>query len=161
MATNTKTKALSRPAKGEFNDMSHLFLKRFADDDTSLCASAKRRVKHDATVDYTPRAGSTCKVCRTKIDRGMLRVGLLLQCHRGYKTAAYVHGDSCLWQHREVGKILGIGEFLGHEKLEPAHLALFEKNLAGGGEKRKEASKEEKDAVAEAAEAKKRRKVGN
>lgn len=124
------TVCLPRPAKGEFNDMMHLFVKRFADDDPRLKPGAKKRVPHDATVDYTPRSGSSCKSCRKSIETGSLRVGLMMQCHRGYKCCAYVHGEGdCFWKHRDAPRFFALKEFLGHESLTAADKAVFEKML--------------------------------
>ena len=133
--------------------MSHLFLKRFPDDWPALTPGARRRVKHDATVDETPRVvravlpgggsgadrkasrvpprwvtreqGSTCRMCRAPIERGSLRVGLLLQCHKGFKACAYVHGVPCLAAHPEARKLGSLDEFVGVGGLSaPARAAL-------------------------------------
>lgn len=58
--------------------------------------------------------GSTCRACRAPIERGALRVGLMLQCHTGYKCCAYVHGGAgCAGAHPEAHKLLGTAELVG------------------------------------------------
>ena len=98
-------------AKG-WNDMSHLSLKRFADDDPSLTAGAKRdRARHPfpACAAVDPSGRSACKRCGATIPKGVLRLSLLLECHKGYRNLCTLH-DYCFWQHPETKKLRGVDE---------------------------------------------------
>jgi len=95
-----------------WNDMSHLSLKRFADDDPSLTAGAKRdRDRHPfpACAEVDPSGRSACKRCGATISKGVLRLSLLLECHKGYRNLCTLH-ENCFWQHPETKKLSSVGE---------------------------------------------------
>ncbi|CAJ1951512.1 unnamed protein product [Cylindrotheca closterium] len=107
-----KNKLVAR-SKKTWNDMSHLFLKRFADNDATLTAGAKRdRLKHPHLVvaEYDPSGRSKCKLCGNKIAKKDLRFTLFLECHKGYRNACTLHQD-CFWKHPETAKL----EYHDHE----------------------------------------------
>ena len=94
-------------SKKVWNTMSHLSLKRFADNDPTLTAGAKRdRLKHPhlavAELDVSGRA--LCKLCGEKIDKASLRFGLYLECHKGYRNLCALHSE-CFWKHPETQKL--------------------------------------------------------
>ena len=87
--------------------MSHLSLKRFADDDPTLTAGARRdRVKHPyvAVAEMDPSGRASCKLCGEKISKNTLRFGLWLECHKGYRNLCTLH-EPCFWQHPETPKL--------------------------------------------------------
>ena len=93
--------------KKKWNTMSHLYLKRFADDDPTLTAGAKRdRVKHPhlAVAELDPSGRAQCKLCGEKITKSTLRFGLWLECHKGYRNLCTLH-PNCFWKHPETNKL--------------------------------------------------------
>ena len=98
---------LAMSSKRGFNDMSHLCIKRFADDDPSLRPGALRaraKLPWDALAEMDPSGRSRCKLCGLGIPKGQLRLVLLMQCHKGYKTPCTLHFD-CFWRHAETSKL--------------------------------------------------------
>ena len=98
--------------KRSWNDMSHLSLKRFADDDDSLTPGAKRNraaVKYDAVAEMDPSGRSRCKACGETLPKGVVRLVLQLQCHKGYKIPCTLH-PSCFWDHIETKKLKTVDE---------------------------------------------------
>jgi hypothetical protein len=91
----------------EWNDMSHLSIKRFQDDDPSLTAGAKRnraQTPYVAVAEKDPSGRSKCKHCGSLIPKGELRLGLMMECHKGYRVLCTLH-ESCFWDHPETKKL--------------------------------------------------------
>jgi len=119
-STIQKTKKEDSPKKKTWNDMSHLQLKRFADDDPTLTAGAKRdRAKHPhpATAELDPSGRAVCKRCGDRIEKGSLRLSLMLECHKGYRNVCTLHPD-CFWKHTETKKLTSLDEIGGMEGLD-------------------------------------------
>ena len=96
----------------KWNTMSHLFLKRFADDDATLTPGAKRDRKkhpHIAIAELDPSGRASCKLCGGTISKSSLRFGLMLECHKGYRNLCTLHPD-CFWKHPEISKLDNIQE---------------------------------------------------
>ena len=90
-----------------WNTMSHLFLKRFADNDSTLTPGARRdRRKHPhvAIAELDPSGRANCKLCGETISKSSLRFGLMLECHKGYRNLCTLHPE-CFWKHPEVSKL--------------------------------------------------------
>ncbi len=89
-----------KPAK-----MAHLHLKRFADTDDLTPGARRNRAEHpaDVIVDLAPTGRAVCKQCGELIPKGSVRFVLMLQCHKGYKMSAPVHGENpnCFAVHIE------------------------------------------------------------
>lgn len=103
------TSANSKTARTKsWNDMSHLFLKRFADTDATLTPGAKRdrlnKHPHLVVAEYDPSGRSKCKLCGNMIAKSELRFALFLECHKGYRNACTLHED-CFWKHPETKKV--------------------------------------------------------
>lgn len=99
--------------------MSHLVLKRFADDDPTLTAGARRdRVKHPhvAVAELDPSGRAVCKLCGDNIPKGTVRLCLWLECHKGYRNLCTLH-NACFWQHEETKKLANVEEIAFHEQL--------------------------------------------
>jgi hypothetical protein len=91
----------------EWNDMSHLSIKRFQDDDPSLTAGAKRNralTPYVAVAEKDPSGRSKCKLCGSLIPKGELRLGLMVECHKGYRVLCTLH-ETCFWKHPETPKL--------------------------------------------------------
>jgi hypothetical protein len=97
-----------------WNDMSHLSLKRFRDDDPTLTPGAKRnrsRFNYLAIAELDPSGRAICKLCGERIQpKGTLRMGLMLECHKGYRNLCTLHASSCFWQHPETKKLTSLDE---------------------------------------------------
>eukprot|EP00980_Cylindrotheca_fusiformis_P004563 scaffold975_cov90-Cylindrotheca_fusiformis.AAC.6 len=119
ITTKSTLKATNKVAKGgiksplgknkmkSWNDMNHLFLKRFPDDSPSLTPGAKKdRMKHPHIVvaELDPTGRAKCKLCGDKIPKSDVRMVLFLECHKGYRNACTLHA-SCFWKHPERTKI--------------------------------------------------------
>ena len=97
-----------------------LKLKRFASkDDLTMPYAIKtwNETPHDAEVDISVSRRSTCRQCHGTIDKGVLRLRLFLQCHKGCKNSAYFHGSQCGWEYPETRKLESIDEFVGWGEL--------------------------------------------
>ena len=95
------------PKNKSWNTMSHLLLKRFADDDATLTAGAKRdRQKHPhiAIAELDPSGRAKCKLCGDKLNKSSVRFGLFLECHKGYRNLCTLHPE-CFWKHPETQKL--------------------------------------------------------
>jgi hypothetical protein len=93
--------------KKAWNDMSHLSIKRFQDDDPSLTAGARRNraaTPYVAVAEMDPSGRSTCKLCGSHIPKGVLRFGLMMECHKGFRNLCTLH-EACLWEHPETKKL--------------------------------------------------------
>ena len=102
-----------------WNTMSHLQLKRFADDDPSLTAGARRdRVKHPhvAVAELDPSGRAACKHCGDLIPKGAVRLGLWLECHKGYRNLCTLH-ETCCWKYPETRKLENVEEIALHDDL--------------------------------------------
>ena len=100
-------------------------LKRFAEGLTPGARRSRARFPHDAAASYAPTSAALCRACGARIERGLARVALFLQCHKGYKDASlthYVH-VACLGAHPEAHKLAGVGEVAGAAALAPADAA--------------------------------------
>ena len=98
----------------------HLKLKRFPSIDVLTMPYAKktwREVPHNAEIDISPSARSSCRQCHSKILKGDLRMKLWLQCHKGCKMGAYFHGDGCFWEYPETSKLKELNELVGFDEL--------------------------------------------
>lgn len=94
--------------KKPWNDMSHMSVKRFRDDDPTLTAGAKRNraaAPYAALVEVDPSGRSACKLCGSPIEKGVLRLGLMMECHKGFRTLCTLHED-CFWKHPETKKLM-------------------------------------------------------
>lgn len=90
-----------------WNDMSHLSVKRFRDDDPALTSGAKRNraaTPYSAVAEIDPSGRSTCKLCGSLIPKGTLRFGLMMECHKGYRSICTLH-EECFWKHPETKKV--------------------------------------------------------
>jgi hypothetical protein len=116
---------LPRDATGSYL---HLKLKRYPSKEDLTMNFAKkswREIPHDAEVDTAPNARSSCRQCHQRIDKGMVRVRLWLQCHKGCKVSAYFHGgvdnkknkNNCIWKYPETNKLESVDEIKGLSKL--------------------------------------------
>lgn len=106
-SASARTKKTTEESKKGWNTMSHLYLKRFADDDPTLTAGAKRdRTKHPhvAIAELDPSGRAQCKQCGDKIPKSSLRFDLWLECHKGYRNLCTLHPD-CFWKHPETNKL--------------------------------------------------------
>ena len=95
--------------------MSHLSLKRFADDDPTLTAGAHRdrTDKHPfvACAEVDPSGRAVCKLCGGRIPKGTLRLSLMLECHKGYRNQCTLHQE-CFWKHPETKKLTTVDEIV-------------------------------------------------
>ena len=101
----------------------HLVLRRFAANDPKLTPGARRshqQIPEDVRAEVAATSRSICHVCREKIPRGALRMRMQLQCHKGYKNAAFVHA-ACFRQHPEAQKVQKIEEVKGVDALSKHH----------------------------------------
>ena len=106
----------------------HLFLKRFASGDAKLTPGAQRshnKIPEDVRAELAKTGRSVCHVCRDKIPKGSLRMCMFLQCHKGYKNAAFVHMD-CFSKHPEASKVKTVSEVAGMKELTPADVKRVE-----------------------------------
>lgn len=101
--------------KKPWNDMSHLSLKRFAEDDPTLTAGARRdrTEKHPfvACAEVDPSGRALCKLCGDRIPKGALRLSLMLECHKGYRNQCTLHQE-CFWDHPETKKLTSVDEIV-------------------------------------------------
>jgi hypothetical protein len=98
----------------------HLKLKRFPSIKALTMPHAKktrRQMPHDATVELSPNARSSCRQCHAKIPKGDIRLCLFLQCHKGCKNKAFFHAGTCAWGYPETQKLLVISEIVGWRSL--------------------------------------------
>ena len=108
------------PAKKDkaWNDMSHLSLKRFQDDDPTLTEGAKRNRKEYpfvALAELDPSGRALCKLCGQRIQpKHTLRMGLMLECHKGYRNLCTLHASPCFWEHPETIKLTSLDEIYIH-----------------------------------------------
>lgn len=94
--------------------MNHLFVKRFRDDDPSLTPGARRDRKarpHVAIAEKDPSGRSRCKLCGDMISKGALRLGLMMECEKGYRNLCTLH-EECFWKHRETPKLVPTDVFM-------------------------------------------------
>lgn len=107
-------------------------LKRFPDGLTPGARRSRLKFPHDVAAGYAPSGASLCRACGVKVGRGLPRVALFLQCHKGYKDASlthYVH-LGCLARHPEAHKLAGPAEVAGAAALAPADAARLAAELA-------------------------------
>jgi hypothetical protein len=106
------------PHKKAWNDMSHLSIKRFQDDDPQLRPGAKsNRAKfpYVAIAEMDPSGRSVCKLCGELIQpKGALRMGLMMECHKGYRVLCTLHATPCFWDHPETKKLTSVDEIYFH-----------------------------------------------
>ena len=106
--------------KGTWNDMLHLSIKRFDDNDATLTIGAKRnrsQFPYIAIVERDMSGRSTCKHCGIVIEpKGVIRISLMMECHKGYRNSCTLH-ESCFWKHREFGKINTANEVHIHQSI--------------------------------------------
>lgn len=131
-----KNKKKGSKAKA-WNTMSHLFLKRFADNDATLTPGAKRDRKkhpHVAIAELDPSGRSSCKLCGDTISKSSLRFGMMLECHKGYRILCTLHPD-CFWKHPEISKLDTVQEIHMSPKLTKEQsasiVAIFDKQKKG------------------------------
>lgn len=109
----------NKKAKKGWNDMSHLSIKRFAGDDPSLTAGAKRdraSRPYVACAEMDPSGRATCKLCGERISKGEIRLSLMLECHKGYRNLCTLHQD-CFWRHSETKKLTSADEIFMHKSV--------------------------------------------
>jgi hypothetical protein len=126
----------------EWNDMSHLSIKRFQDDDPSLTAGAKRNralTPYVAVAEKDPSGRSKCKLCGSLIPKGKLRLGLMLECHKGYRMLCTLH-ESCFWKHPESRKLDEFHEIFFRPNVEATKKSQMETELEAWSAKLKTAS---------------------
>lgn len=96
-----------------WNDMSHLSVKRFHDNDPILTSGAIRnRTKeypYIACAELDPSGRSTCKRCGTIIPKHNIRLSLMMECHKGYRNPCTLH-YKCFFQHPETLKLINVNE---------------------------------------------------
>jgi hypothetical protein len=118
LVSESTTKSHEKKMEKSWNDMSHLSLKRFGDDDPTLTAGAKRnraRLHYLAIAELDPSGRAICKLCGERIHpKGVLRMGLMLECHKGYRTLCTLHAGSCFWMHPEAKKLASLDEIYIH-----------------------------------------------
>ncbi len=106
--------------KGTWNDMLHLSIKRFDDNDPTLTVGAKRnrsQFPYVAIVERDKSGRSTCKHCGIVIEpKGVVRISLMMECHKGYRNPCTLH-ESCFWKHRDFGKINTANEVHIHQSI--------------------------------------------
>lgn len=98
----------------------HLKLKRFSSvGDLSMphAITTWKKIPHDAEVDISPSARSSCRHCKDVIKKGDLRFRLWLQCHKGCKISAYFH-SSCFYMYPETPKLENVESIAGFGDLE-------------------------------------------
>eukprot|EP00039_Didymoeca_costata_P003461 m.67907 g.67907 ORF g.67907 m.67907 type:complete len:154 (-) comp11918_c0_seq1:155-616(-) len=98
-------------SKPKWNTMGHLHIKRFAV--SELTPGAKRshaQHPYEVLVELDPSGRSLCKLCGEKICKGSCRVGLMMQCHKGYKNLCTLHMN-CFFKHPESSKLSDSKEF--------------------------------------------------
>lgn len=126
--TITKPKRSAAPSptrKNAWNTMEHLSLKRFADDDPTLTAGARRdrTTKHPyvACAERDPSGRAVCKLCGERIPKDALRLSLMLECHKGYRNQCTLHED-CFWKHPETKKLTSVEEIVIRKGLDDAQI---------------------------------------
>ena len=85
----------------------HLVLKRFARSDPELRPGARRthdQFPFDVKAEKAATGRSVCHVCRESVAKGELRMRMMLQCHKGYKNACFVHAE-CFMKHPQSRKV--------------------------------------------------------
>jgi hypothetical protein len=115
--------------------LSHLFLKRFADNDPKLTDGANRnRTKnpHVAVVELDPSGRAKCKLCATVIPKGDVRVTLMLECHKGYRFPATLH-ETCFYKHPETTKLTSMKEILVRANVSDSQKHKIEAHVIGAG----------------------------
>lgn len=101
-------------------------IKRFASNE--LGESASRRPGHDWETDYAKSSRAMCRVCKKNIEKGEVRIALMLQDDEGYKSANWTH-LACFWKHKETKKLEGTHEIKGFSKLKKEDKAKIEEML--------------------------------
>jgi hypothetical protein len=100
-----------------WNDMSHLSIKRFHDNDPTLTAGAKRnrlQYPYIAIAEYDPSGRATCKLCGTMIQpKGIIRINHMMECHKGYRNVCTLH-EICFWKHDETSKLISVDKIYIH-----------------------------------------------
>ena len=103
-----------------WNDMLHLSIKRFDDNDPTLTTGAKNnrsQYPYVAIAEYDKSGRCKCKHCGAVIQpKGVLRISLMMECHKGYRNPCTLH-ESCFWSHREFEKINTANEIHIHESI--------------------------------------------
>ena len=112
--------------------MSHLYLKRFADDDPTLTAGARRdRIQHPhaAVAELDPSGRAVCKRCGERIPKSSLRLCLWLECHKGYRNLCTLH-EACFWKHPETRKLTSVNEIVLHKGLDATQVERIRADFA-------------------------------
>lgn len=91
-----------------------------------LGESGSRRPSYDAKTEYAKSSKSKCKKCNMLIQKGELRIALMLQDEEGYKNTAWMHFE-CFWKHKETKKLNSLDEIVGIQYLKKSDLALIRK----------------------------------
>lgn len=92
-AVKMKDPSIELP-RDETGSYLHLKLKRFESIEVLSMAYAKKtwtKIPRDAEIDVAPSSRSSCRQCHLPIEKGVLRIRLWLQCHKGCKNSAYFH----------------------------------------------------------------------
>jgi hypothetical protein len=117
---STKTKNTKKEENNEtttnnktWNDMSHLSIKRFSDDDPILKPGAIRsrtiQYPYVACAEIDPSGRAACKLCGNVIPKNTVRLSLMMECHKGYRMPCTLHKD-CFFQHPESLKLSTMNE---------------------------------------------------
>jgi hypothetical protein len=105
---------------GKWNNMLHLSMKRFADNDPTLTPGARRNrqlLPHVAVIEKATSGRSKCKQCGVEIQpKGTIRIVLMMECNKGYRNPCTLH-ETCFWKHREFGKIDTVDEIYIHPSI--------------------------------------------
>ena len=104
----SKAKSKKKPKKKatSWNTMSHLCIKRVHDDDLTPGARRDREAHpYVALAEKDPSGRSQCKRCGEKIEKGCLRMGLMMECEKGYRNLWTLH-EGCFWKHSETKKLV-------------------------------------------------------
>ena len=101
--SKSKSKKKSKEKTTSWNEMSHLCIKRVHDDDLTPGARRDREAHpYVALAEKDPSGRSQCKRCG---EKGCLRMGLMMECGKGYRSLCTLH-DACFWQHPETKKLV-------------------------------------------------------
>lgn len=87
-----------------------------------------RRPYFDWMVDYAKSGRSKCRVCHLLIDKGELRLALMLQDEEGYKNTSWTHYE-CFWKHEETKKLVNVDEIYGFNTLEEEDQSKIQERL--------------------------------
>jgi len=98
---------------------------------SELGESAYRRVWYDFKTEYAKSSRAICRRCNKNIEKGDVRLALMLQDIEGYKSANWTH-LACFWKHPETKRAFrGLHELYQLNKLKPADRELIRRGYCG------------------------------